>query len=61
MRDGDERVTETEGTEHLGSGRDEACDAHPTISSMADTVQAEHAVRWLFFGGWVALGWSLAT
>jgi hypothetical protein len=36
-------------------------EAHPTISSMADTVQAEHAVRWLFFGGWVALGWSLAT
>jgi len=36
-------------------------DAHPTLSSMTDPLQAEHAARWLFFGGWIALGWSLAT
>jgi hypothetical protein len=36
-------------------------DAHPTFSSMTDALQAEHAARWLFFGGWVAFGWALAT
>jgi len=36
-------------------------DAHPTLSSMTDPLQAEHAARWLFFGGWVAFGWTLAT
>ena len=35
-------------------------DAHPTISSITDPLQAEHAVRWLLFGGWLAIGWSLA-
>jgi hypothetical protein len=35
-------------------------DAHPTISSIVDPLQAEHAVRWLLFGGWLAFGWSLA-
>jgi hypothetical protein len=36
-------------------------DAHPTISSITDAWQAEHVVRWLFFGGWLAVGWSLAA
>jgi hypothetical protein len=36
-------------------------DAHPTISSITDAWQAEHVIRWLFFGGWLALGWSFAA
>jgi hypothetical protein len=36
-------------------------EAHPTVSSMTDSLQAEHAVRWLFFGGWLGFGWVLAT
>src|SRR5262245_40643575 len=28
-------------------------EAHPTISSMTDSIQAEHVLRWLFFGGWL--------
>src|SRR5262249_19804193 len=36
-------------------------EAHPTISSITDAWQAEHVIRWLFFGGWLALGWSLAA
>ena len=36
-------------------------EAHPTISSMTDSMQAEHIFRWLFFGGWLAIGWSLAA
>lgn len=34
---------------------------HPTISSITDALQAEHVVRWLLFGGWLAIGWSLAA
>jgi len=34
---------------------------HPTISSITDTLEAEHVVRWLLFGGWLAIGWSLAA
>jgi len=34
---------------------------HPTISSITDPMQQYHAVRWLFFGAWLALGWALAT
>jgi hypothetical protein len=36
-------------------------EAHPTISSITDSLQAEHVLRWLFFGGWLAIGWSLAA
>jgi hypothetical protein len=36
-------------------------EAHPTISSITDSMQAEHIFRWLFFGGWLAIGWSLAA
>jgi hypothetical protein len=36
-------------------------DAHPTISSITDAWQAEHVIRWLLFGGWLAVGWSLAV
>jgi hypothetical protein len=36
-------------------------EAHPTISSITDAWQAEHVVRWLFYGGWLAIGWSLAA
>jgi hypothetical protein len=36
-------------------------EAHPTISSITDSMQAEHVFRWLFFGGWLAIGWSLAA
>jgi hypothetical protein len=32
---------------------------YPTISSIADPLQADHLVRWLCFGGWLALGSSL--
>jgi hypothetical protein len=43
-------------TSYFGSPRD----AHPTISSITDPLQAQHVARWLLFGGWLALGWSLA-
>ena len=36
-------------------------EAHPTISSITDPLQAEHVVRWLLFGGWLGFGWLLAT
>src|SRR5262245_19170730 len=36
-------------------------EAHPTISSITDSMQAEHVLRWLFFGGWLAIGWSIAA
>ncbi len=36
-------------------------EAHPTISSITDSMQAEHVLRWLFFGGWLAIGWSVAA
>jgi hypothetical protein len=36
-------------------------DAHPTLSSITDSMQAEHVFRWLFFGGWLAIGWSVAA
>jgi hypothetical protein len=36
-------------------------EAHPTISSITDSLQAEHVFRWLFYGGWLAIGWSLAA
>jgi hypothetical protein len=36
-------------------------EAHPTISSITDSMQAEHVLRWLFFGGWLAIGWSLTA
>jgi hypothetical protein len=36
-------------------------EAHPTISSISDPLQSQHLVRWLLFGGWLALGWVLAT
>ena len=42
---------------YLGHPRE----AHPTISSITDSIQAEHVFRWLFFGGWLAIGWSLAA
>src|SRR5262249_54427870 len=36
-------------------------EVHPTISSITDSVQADHVLRWLFFGGWLAIGWSIAA
>jgi hypothetical protein len=35
--------------------------AHPTVSSMLDPVQADHVARWLLYGGWLGLGWTLAS
>ena len=36
-------------------------DAHPTISSILDPVQSDHLLRWLLYGGWLGLGWTLAS
>jgi len=35
--------------------------AHPTVSSISDPLQAQHVARWLLFGGWLGLGWTLAS
>src|SRR5215831_12039819 len=34
---------------------------HPTISSITDPLQANHAVRWLLFMGWLITGWVIAS
>jgi hypothetical protein len=33
--------------------------AHPTLSSLLDTLDATHAGKTLAFGAWLALGWYL--
>ena len=35
--------------------------AHPTLSSMLDTLDATHAGRGVTFAAWVLLGWFLVT
>jgi hypothetical protein len=42
---------------YVGSPRS----AHPTLSSMLDTVTTTHAGRGLAYASWLALGWYLVT